>query len=58
MPQESERILGCQLWINLPAKDKITDPFYRDITSEDIEVIKKKNNYSLLLKDYLFKLLI
>jgi hypothetical protein len=34
MPQPVERILGAQLWINLPAKDKMTTPAYRDITSD------------------------
>ncbi len=31
MPQPAERMLGVQLWINLPKKDKMTDPKYFDI---------------------------
>lgn len=42
MPKASERMLGAQLWVNLPRKDKMTDPEYRDITSEIIPVIKEE----------------
>jgi len=31
MPQPSERLLGCQLWVNLPATKKMVPPTYRDI---------------------------
>jgi len=34
MPQAVPRILGAQLWINLPQKDKMTAPAYRDITMD------------------------
>lgn len=34
MPQPSPRMLGVQLWLNLPQKDKMTVPQYRDISSE------------------------
>ena len=27
---------GFQLWLNLPAKDKMRAPWYRDIQSEEI----------------------
>ncbi|MPW26657.1 pirin family protein [Alkalibaculum sp. M08DMB] len=40
MPQASERMLGVQLWLNIPAKDKMTDPAYRDILSEMIPKIE------------------
>ena len=43
MPRESERMLGCQLWINLPGKDKMTTPAYRDILKEDVSVVQEKN---------------
>jgi len=36
MPVASERMLGCQLWVNLPAKDKMTEPAYRDIKPTDV----------------------
>ncbi|HCG63664.1 MAG TPA: pirin family protein [Sphaerochaeta sp.] len=39
MPQAVDRILGAQLWINLPAKDKMTEPAYRDITNDMIPEI-------------------
>ena len=29
--QESGRMAGFQLWVNLPARDKMTAPAYRDI---------------------------
>jgi redox-sensitive bicupin YhaK (pirin superfamily) len=38
MPQPTEHLLGLQFWINLPAKDKMTDPKYFDITSNKIKV--------------------
>jgi len=34
--QEEGRMEGFQLWLNLPAKDKMTAPWYRDIQSADI----------------------
>lgn len=34
--QEEGRMEGFQLWLNLPAKDKMSAPWYRDIQSEDI----------------------
>ena len=43
MPQASERMLGCQLWVNLPAKDKMTIPSYGDITQEKIVVAAEEN---------------
>ena len=33
MPQRRPRLFGLQLWVNLPAKDKMTDPRYFDITA-------------------------
>ncbi|MFZ2340841.1 MAG: pirin family protein [Bacteroidales bacterium] len=43
MPKASERLLGCQLWVNLPAKDKMTQPAYRDIRQQDVEVVNEEN---------------
>lgn len=43
MPKESDRMLGCQLWVNLPAKDKMTHPAYRDILSEDVSVVEEQD---------------
>lgn len=41
MPQQIEgRMRGFQLWINLPASEKMNDPHYADIKSNDIPVIE------------------
>ncbi|MEG6586300.1 pirin family protein [Dendrosporobacter sp. 1207_IL3150] len=39
MPKPCERMLGVQLWLNLPKKNKMTAPKYHGITSGDIPVI-------------------
>jgi quercetin 2,3-dioxygenase len=37
MPEQEEGTMeGFQLWLNLPAKDKMRDPWYRDIASDEI----------------------
>jgi hypothetical protein len=36
MPQASERMLGVQLWVNLPAEKKMSHPAYRDIRKADV----------------------
>ncbi|MDY0744083.1 pirin family protein [Paucibacter sp. R3-3] len=37
LPEQQEgRMEGFQLWLNLPAKDKMRDPWYRDIPSAEI----------------------
>lgn len=41
MPKASKRMLGAQLWLNLPAKDKMTEPSYGDIKHENIPVINE-----------------
>lgn len=41
MPKASNRMLGAQLWLNLPARDKMTEPSYGDIKSENIPVINE-----------------
>ena len=43
MPKESERMLGCQLWVNLPARDKMTIPAYGDITQEKVTLVEEEN---------------
>ena len=38
MPQPAERMLGVQLWLNLPAKYKMTaEPFYHGILNSEIQ---------------------
>jgi len=44
MPQPRPKMLGVQLWINLPSNHKMTRPKYRDFTSNDIPVINENNN--------------
>ena len=44
MPKASERMLGCQLWVNLPKKDKMTRPAYRDIKQQDVSVVREENS--------------
>ena len=40
MPQQSEgRMRGFQLWLNLPAKEKMKPAAYRDISAKDIPVV-------------------
>jgi redox-sensitive bicupin YhaK (pirin superfamily) len=43
MPKASERLLGCQLWVNLPKKEKMTEPAYRDIKPQDVSMVQEKN---------------
>ena len=42
MPQPSPRMLGLQLWVNLPRKDKWAPPQYRDITAARIPKVEEK----------------
>ena len=39
MPKPSERLFGVQLWLNLPAKDKMTPPKYNSILAKDIPLV-------------------
>jgi len=37
MPEQNEGLMeGFQLWLNLPAKDKMCAPWYRDIPTEEV----------------------
>lgn len=36
----ADRLLGVQLWLNLPKKDKMSKPSYHSIKNEDIEEIE------------------
>ena len=38
MPKPTEHLLGLQLWINLPAGEKMTEPKYFDITADRVKV--------------------
>ncbi len=41
MPQPSRRILGAQLWLNLPRAHKMTMPAYRDVTEKDLGIVER-----------------
>ena len=43
MPQHAERMLGLQLWLNLPRKNKWTQPQYRDITADRIPKVQEES---------------
>ena len=44
MPEQEEGVMeGFQLWLNLPAKNKLCDPWYRDIQSEEIPEVTTPN---------------
>ncbi|OPL07324.1 MAG: pirin, partial [delta proteobacterium ML8_F1] len=41
MPQAAQRMLGLQIWLNLPAKDKMATPKYNGITKEEVPVVNE-----------------
>ncbi len=41
MPQASPRMLGLQLWVNLPKSDKMVPPQYRDLTAAMIPKVRE-----------------
>ena len=48
MPQQSEgRMRGFQLWLNLPAKEKMKPAAYRDIAAKEIPVVSLSNGVSV-----------
>jgi hypothetical protein len=45
MPEQEEGVMeGFQLWLNLPAKNKLCDPWYRDIQTENIPEVTTAEN--------------
>lgn len=44
MPQATKRMLGAQIWLNMPKKDKMSEPLYGDIQAKDVPVIKEDNH--------------
>ena len=44
MPQSSNRMLGVQLWLNLPRRDKMTTPKYHDIRADMVPKIEEDGN--------------
>lgn len=43
MPKASPRMLGVQLWLNMPAADKMAPPKYRDLKRKKIPVVRDGN---------------
>ena len=43
---------GFQLWINLPAAEKMSDPAYRDLQAEDIPTVEFHGGSARLLADH------
>lgn len=41
MPMPSDRMLGFQLWLNLPSGEKMCEPAYLGITQEDMPQVKE-----------------
>ncbi|PNK60613.1 pirin family protein [Psychrobacter sp. FDAARGOS_221] len=41
--QEDGEMEGFQLWLNLPAKDKMNDPWYKDFQNEDLPKFETDN---------------
>ena len=41
MPQAAPRMLGLQLWLNLPCKDKFAPPQYRDLSAGRIPRVRE-----------------
>jgi redox-sensitive bicupin YhaK (pirin superfamily) len=44
MPKACKRMLGAQLWLNIPAKYKMADPIYGDIKTANVPVIEENGN--------------
>ena len=44
MPEQEEGMMsGFQLWLNLPAKDKMRTPWYRDFNGDEVPVFTTEN---------------
>ena len=44
MPEQAEGLMeGFQLWLNLPAKNKMQQPWYKDFEAADIPTVKAAN---------------
>lgn len=48
MPQQEDGLMwGFQLWVNLPASDKMTDPRYQDIPAADVPEVTLAENVTI-----------
>lgn len=53
MPKASERMLGAQLWLNIPREHKMAEPRYCDITNDMVpEVQERKNTVRVISGNY------
>lgn len=53
MPKASERMLGAQLWLNLPKENKMTLPAYNDIKADMIPKVQEDGTcVSVIAGDY------
>lgn len=53
MPKPADRMLGVQLWLNLPGKDKMTFPQYRDIKANMIpKVVEAGSTIAVISGNY------
>lgn len=53
MPKASPHMLGVQLWVNLPKKNKMTTPKYRDIASEKIPEVRSEKYVVRIISGHL-----
>lgn len=47
VPDEKNQIHGFQLWLNIPAKDKLIPPAYEDADKDNVPVVKTENGASM-----------
>ncbi|KQZ26821.1 pirin family protein [Duganella sp. Root1480D1] len=48
MPEQAEGLMeGFQLWLNLPARDKMQQPWYKDFQAGEIPVVKTANGVTV-----------
>lgn len=52
MPQVADRMLGVQLWLNLPAASKMVEPQYHDITKDMIPIIVEEGSKVRIISGY------
>lgn len=49
MPQEAERMLGIQLWLNMPADKKmVAEPFYHGVLNDQVEELPIADGHGTL----------
>lgn len=44
MPKPSDRMLGVQVWLNLPKENKLTTPQYRDLSEDKIPKVNEEGS--------------